>query len=166
MIRTYQPADLDRLMQLWLQGNLQAHPFVPASYWEENAPDVRQQLPQARLFLYEDAQGVQGFLGLVDGYIAGIFVDAAARSKGIGHALIERAKQTEQKLTLQVYLQNERACVFPGGEAWGKAEGAPPRPPDKVELELFGKRKKTPRDAPRDFFRWFTDKIPVPCGAP
>ena len=47
MIRTYQPADLDRLMQLWLQGNLQAHPFVPASYWEENAPDVRQQLPQA-----------------------------------------------------------------------------------------------------------------------
>ena len=102
MIRTYQPADLDRLMQLWLQGNLQAHPFVPASYWEENAPDVRRQLPQAQLFLYEDAEGVQGFLGLVDGYIAGIFVDAAARSKGIGHALIERAKQTEQKLTLQV----------------------------------------------------------------
>ena len=79
MIRTYQPADLDRLMQLWLQGNLQAHPFVPASYWEENAADVRRQLPQARLFLYEDAEGVQGFLGLVDGYIAGIFVDAAAR---------------------------------------------------------------------------------------
>lgn len=102
MIRTYQPADLDRLMQLWLQGNLQAHPFVPASYWEENAPDVRQQLPQAQLFLYEDAEGVQGFLGLVDGYIAGIFVDAAARSKGIGHALIKRAKQVEQKLTLQV----------------------------------------------------------------
>ena len=47
MIRTYQPADLDRLMQLWLQGNLQAHPFVPASYWEENAADVRRQLPQA-----------------------------------------------------------------------------------------------------------------------
>ena len=63
MIRTYQPADLDRLMQLWLQGNLQAHPFVPASYWEENAPDVRRQLPQAQLFLYEDAEGVQGFLG-------------------------------------------------------------------------------------------------------
>ena len=29
MIRTYQPADLDRLMQLWLQGNLQAHPLCP-----------------------------------------------------------------------------------------------------------------------------------------
>ena len=95
MIRTYQPADLERLMQLWMQGNLQAHPFVPASDWEENAPAVRQLLPQARLFLYEDAEGVQGFLGLVDGYIAGIFVDAAARSKGIGHALIERAKQVE-----------------------------------------------------------------------
>ena len=49
MIRTYQPADLDRLMQLWMQGNLQAPPLVPASYWEDNAPEVRRPLPQGPL---------------------------------------------------------------------------------------------------------------------
>lgn len=140
MIRTYQPADLDRLMQLWLQGNLQAHPFVPASYWEENAPDVRRQLPQARLFLYEDAEGVQGFLGLVDGYIAGIFVDAAARSKGIGHALIERAKQAEQKLTLQVYLQNERACRFYRREGFVEAERGTDPATGQMELQMIWTR--------------------------
>ena len=140
MIRTYQPADLDRLMQLWLQGNLQAHPFVPASYWEENAADVRRQLPQAQLFLYEDAQGVQGFLGLVDGYIAGIFVDAAARSKGIGHALIERAKQAEQKLTLQVYLQNERACRFYRREGFVEAERGTDPATGQMELQLIWTR--------------------------
>ena len=94
---------------------------------------MRRQLPQARLFLYEDAQeACRVFWGWWDGYIAGIFVDAAARSKGIGHALIERAKQAEQKLTLQVYLQNERACRFlPAGRRLWRQGGEPTQPPDR-----------------------------------
>ena len=85
-------------------------------------------------------QGVQGFLGLVDGYIAGIFVDAAARSKGIGHALIERAKQTEQKLTLQVYLQNERACRFYRREGFVEARRGTDPATGQMELQMIWTR--------------------------
>ena len=30
MVRPFAPADLDRIMEIWLAANLQAHCFVPA----------------------------------------------------------------------------------------------------------------------------------------
>ena len=35
-IRAFQIADLEQVMQIWLDGNREAHPFIPDSYWEEN----------------------------------------------------------------------------------------------------------------------------------
>ncbi len=32
MIRKYQKSDLDALMQIWLEGNLDAHDFIDPSY--------------------------------------------------------------------------------------------------------------------------------------
>ena len=73
-VRPFAPADLERVMEIWLAANLQAHGFVPAEYWTGNAPQVRQQLPQAELYVYETGGVVQGFAGLQGDYLAGIFV--------------------------------------------------------------------------------------------
>ena len=64
MVRPFAPADLDWVMEIWLAANLQAHCFVPAEYWTGNAPQVRRQLPQAELHVYEAGGAVQGFAGL------------------------------------------------------------------------------------------------------
>ena len=58
MVRPFAPADLDRVMEIWLAANLQAHCFVPAEYWTGNAPQVRRQLPQAELHVYEACRGI------------------------------------------------------------------------------------------------------------
>lgn len=74
-------------MKLWLSGNVDAHPFIPKEYWESNFSMVEEQILQAEVFLCETDGEIQGFIGIVGNYIAGIFVDKKYRSLGIGKQL-------------------------------------------------------------------------------
>lgn len=79
------PPQLDRIMAIWLQGNLQAHDFIPADYWTGNVPLVRDQISKATLWLVQDQRDhdIIAFCGLQDNYIAGFFVDEQARGRGM-----------------------------------------------------------------------------------
>ena len=114
MIRKFENLDLDAVIQIWLQANLDAHAFIPASFWEAHFEMVRDMLPQAELYVHEgeDTWQIDGFIGLTENHIEGIFVAKAARSKGIGKALLEYAKSRKPRLTLGVYQKNERALAF------------------------------------------------------
>ena len=114
MIRKFENLDLDTVMQIWLHGNLDAHAFIPASFWEAHFEMVRDMLPQAELYVHENEapRQIDGFIGLTENHIEGIFVAKAARSKGIGKALLKYAKSRKPRLTLGVYQKNERALAF------------------------------------------------------
>ena len=114
MIRKFENLDLDAVMQIWLQANLDAHAFIPASFWEAHFEMVRDMLPQAELYVHENEapRQIDGFIGLTENHIEGIFVARSARSKGIGRALLEYAKSRKLRLTLSVYQKNERALAF------------------------------------------------------
>ena len=114
MIRKFENLDLDAVMQIWLHGNLDAHAFIPASFWEAHFEMVRDMLPQAELYVHEDAgtRQIDSFIGLTENHIEGIFVAKAARSKGIGKALLDYAKSRRPRLDLSVYQKNERALAF------------------------------------------------------
>ena len=114
MVRKFETQDLDTVMQIWLHGNLDAHAFIPASFWTEHFEMVRDLLPQAELYVHENEapRQIDGFIGLTENHIEGIFVAKAARSKGIGKALLEYAKSRKPCLTLSVYQKNERAIAF------------------------------------------------------
>ena len=101
-------------MQIWLHGNLDAHAFIAASFWTEHFEMVRDLLPQAELYVHgnENTGQIDGFIGLTENHIEGIFVAKAARSKGIGEALLEYAKPRKPCSTLSVYQKNERALAF------------------------------------------------------
>ena len=114
MIRKFETRDLDTVMQIWLHGNLDAHAFIAASFWTEHFEMVRDMLPQAELYVHEneDTRQIDGFIGLTENHIEGIFVAKAARSKGIGKALLDHVKPLKPSLTLSVYQKNERALAF------------------------------------------------------
>lgn len=114
MIRKFESRDLDAVMQIWLHGNLNAHAFIAASFWTEHFEMVRDLLPQAELYVHEDAgtRQIDGFIGLTENHIEGIFVVKSARSKGIGKALLDYAKSRKPRLDLSVYQKNERALAF------------------------------------------------------
>ena len=114
MIRKFESRDLDAVMQIWLHGTLNAHAFIAASFWTEHFEMVRDLLPQAELYVHEDAatRQIDGFIGLTENHIEGIFVANSARSKGIGKALLDYAKSRKPRLDLSVYQKNERALAF------------------------------------------------------
>ena len=114
MIRKFETQDLGTVMQIWLHSNLDAHAFIAASFWTEHFEMVRDLLPQVELYVHEgeDTRQIDGFIGLTENHIEGIFVAKSARSKGIGRALLEYAKSRKPRLTLSVYQKNERALAF------------------------------------------------------
>ena len=114
MIRKFENLDLDAVMQIWLQANLDAHAFIPVSFWEAHFEMVHDMLLQAKLYVHENEvpRQIDGFIGLTENHIEGIFVAKAARSKGIGKALLDYAKSCKPYLTLSVYQKNERALAF------------------------------------------------------
>lgn len=112
MIRKFEKNDIDGVMQIWLSGNLDAHSFISDEYWKSNYNLVQEQIQQADIFVYEDKGRICGFIGIVEGYIAGIFVDKDYRNHGIGKMFIEYIKQYYDVLTLNVYRKNERAVSF------------------------------------------------------
>lgn len=112
MIREFNNKDLDDVMKIWLDTNTNAHDFIPKSYWQDNYEEVRRMLPDAEIFIYENNEAIQGFIGLMDDYIAGIFIDSGCQSQGIGKALLDQAKKVHSNLSLQVYKNNEGAVRF------------------------------------------------------
>lgn len=57
MIRLFEFRDLDKIMDIWLQGNLDAHSFIDAEYWKKNFDSVKSVLPNAEIYVYEDWGG-------------------------------------------------------------------------------------------------------------
>ena len=114
MIRKFESRDLDAVMQIWLHGNLDAHAFIPADFWTDHFEMVRDIRPQAELYVHENeaTRQIDGFIGLSESHIEGIFVAKSARSKGIGKALLDYAKSRRPRLDLSVYQKNERALAF------------------------------------------------------
>lgn len=112
MVRRAEEEDIARIMEIWLKSNLEAHDFIQESYWKDNYDSVRKILPQAKLYVWEDSRGIQGFAGLEEDYLAGIFVDSQVRSKGVGKQLLEEIKKTYKRLTLHVYGKNKGAIRF------------------------------------------------------
>lgn len=112
MIRSFENKDLDQVMSIWLQVNMESHSFIEADYWKNNYEMVREMIPKAEVLVSEENGQIRGFIGLIDTYIAGIFVRAAEQSKGVGTGLLHTVMKSRDNLRLNVYKKNMRAVSF------------------------------------------------------
>lgn len=114
MIRPFRENDLFAVMQIWLDANIKAHSFISKDYWTDNYAIVKDMLPQAEIYVYEDfdTNQIDGFIGLKENYIEGIFVREDMRSRGIGKQLLDFAKEIKSSMRLSVYQKNTRAIAF------------------------------------------------------
>ena len=112
MIRTLQKADINSVADIWLDTNIITHNFIPAQYWKDNFETVKTMLSQADVYVYENSNKIEGFIGLNENYIAGIFVRNEAQSTGIGKQLLDFIKSIKQQLHLSVYQKNTQAVKF------------------------------------------------------
>ena len=63
LIRDMKSEEIKEVSQIWLSANLEAHDFIPASYWKGNLDLVREELPLAKIRVYEEEGKILGFLG-------------------------------------------------------------------------------------------------------
>lgn len=112
MIRKLQKVDINRVVDIWLKTNLKTHFFISEQYWISNYEFVKELLPQAEVYVYEDDKMIQGFIGVNDEYIEGIFVSDEMQSHGIGKMLLDYIKDKKDRLQLKVYQKNVRAMSF------------------------------------------------------
>ena len=112
MIRELQNVDINKVVDIWLKTNLEAHDFIPGQYWTSNYEAVKKMLPQAEVYVYEENNIIHGFVGVQEEYIEGIFVSGKMQSHGIGKALLDYIKDKKGRLQLNVYQKNVRAMSF------------------------------------------------------
>ena len=111
MISGMRQSEIDSVMEIWLEGNLQAHSFIDGQYFVRNIGPVRNAIRDAQVFVYEKDGQIAGFAGLVQDEVAGLFVRQSERSRGIGKALLHTARQHGGSW-LRVYEKNVRAVQF------------------------------------------------------
>ena len=100
-------------MGIWLDTNIDAHNFIPKEYWTENFDMVKQILPSAAIYIYEENNIIKGFIGVVEqNYIAGLFVKKEYQREGIGEKLIKHCKAQYPCLILDVFMKNKKAVNF------------------------------------------------------
>lgn len=112
MIRKLREADIAAVAGLWLDTNLKAHGFVPTEYWRSNYEPLKAMLPEAEVYVYENAGEIAAFIGMNGEYIEGIFVSDKMQSRGIGKLMLDHVKAKKDVLRLNVYQKNERAVRF------------------------------------------------------
>ena len=141
-VRIFQPGDLDSVMELWLNANRQAHPFISSAHWEQNLDLVRSLIPQAEVYV-SGAPGVtDGFIGITGGdYIAGLFVAEQLRGHGIGKRLLDHVRQLHPVLKLHVYQRNSRAVRFYLREGFTRAAEQTDSATGEPELLLVWENK-------------------------
>lgn len=112
MIRKLDKNDINQLLQIWLEVNIKTHNFIPKEYWEEQYDNVKELLPNSEIYVYEENEKIVAFIGLIENYIAGIFVSFSFQSKGIGKKLLDYIKEFKKELSLNVYVKNISAIKF------------------------------------------------------
>ena len=112
MIRKFRENDLPSIMQIWFDSNVEVHSFIPEKYWMDNFEMVKDILPQAEIYVYENLGKISGFIGLNKDYIEGIFVLLNMRSKGIGKQLLNYVKKLKEEMHLSAYQKNYKANSF------------------------------------------------------
>lgn len=113
-IRAYRDdLDRDRLAEIWLAASRVGHPFLSETELLDQQAKVRNTyLPQAENWVVEDNGSQVGFIGLIDNFIGGLFVDPAAHGSGHGKALVLYAATLKGTLDLEVYAANVAAIGF------------------------------------------------------
>lgn len=142
IIRKFNEFDMKRVMRIWYDGNLEAHDFIDKDYWERNFGYVKRSLPESEVYVYEIDGYVVGFVGIDEGYIAGLFVDKEYRGVGIGTKLIDYVKELYDFFTLHVFENNYGAVTFYENRGLIKKEESVHEDLGEVEYLMYYRRKK------------------------
>ncbi|SDX04499.1 acetyltransferase [Lysobacter enzymogenes] len=112
-IRERQAADHPRLLELWERSVRATHDFLSDADIAELRPQVRDiYFDAVEIWIYEDAAGLAGFIGLSGAQVEMLFLEPERRGQGIGTRLLDHARGLRGALTVDVNEHNPQAHGF------------------------------------------------------
>lgn len=113
MIRPYLDTDLGQVLDVWYRASLVGHPFLDEAFFENERRMIAEEwLPVAETIVYEYEGGVVGYLALNGNEVGAVFVDPDHHRRGIGRALMDRARELRSSLELEVFEANPVGPAF------------------------------------------------------
>lgn len=115
MIRKYQSRDLEDLMAAWEAASALAHPFLSQEFQAQVREDIPNlYLPNSETWVAEEDGRVVGFISLLGNEIGAIFLQPSCHGKGLGRALLDKARELRDELEVEVFSDNEIGRAFYG----------------------------------------------------
>ncbi|MEJ5020794.1 GNAT family N-acetyltransferase [Ochrobactrum vermis] len=112
-IRAYRASDKPSLSSIWYRASLEAHSFLGEGRLQDQRQLIEDvYLEKAETWVATIDDSPVGFIGLLDCFIGGLFVDPERQGSGVGQILIRHALTLKGELSLEVYADNERAYHF------------------------------------------------------
>ena len=107
MIREYEEKDLSELLDAWYSASQIGHPFLDEDFFEQERRNIPAlYLPNAETWVYDLDGVVVGFIALIGNEVGAIFVDSRFHGRGIGRALMDKARSIRDVLELDVFKDN------------------------------------------------------------
>ena len=111
-VRPGTPADVPRALEIWRAAVDATHGFLSAEHRLEIDGIVSGFLPQAGLWLVDDADRPVGFLVMDGDMIDALFVDPAVHGRGFGSALMSHALSLAPHARVDANEQASNALPF------------------------------------------------------
>ncbi|WKD85795.1 putative N-acetyltransferase YjaB [Polaribacter huanghezhanensis] len=113
MIRKYNETEIPRLLEIWENAALIAHPFLSDEFHQMVKKAMKEMyLPNSNTWVYEESGNILGFIAMLNNEIGGLFVDPNQQSKGIGTALVNHMNQFHDTLEVEVFEENKIGKPF------------------------------------------------------
>ena len=113
MIKPYDSADLDRMMELWRLASAAAHPFQGTAELDRDEALIRSEyIARTETWCAWLGSRLVGFISLADTRVVALFVDPSEHRKGIGSQLLAHANERHGPLSVEVFADNRMAVPF------------------------------------------------------
>ena len=113
MIRAYQDADVDAILDVWYKSSSLAHPFLSDEFQEKEKKNIREiYLPNTVTWVYEADGRILGFISMMGNEIGAIFLDPSYHGRGIGKTMLDWVKQKHDSLEVDVFKANHIGRAF------------------------------------------------------
>lgn len=113
MIRAYREDDLTRVLDIWYEASLIAHPFLDVVFLEsERRAIAEEHMPNAESYVYERDGELLGFIALLGSEVGAIFVDPKEQRHGVGCRLMDHVCELKGELELDVFEDNRIGRAF------------------------------------------------------
>lgn len=113
VIRKYKQSDLSELLDVWLQANAAAHPFMDEAFIKKEKDNIRDlYLPNTITWVYPNKDGLDGFISMMGNEVGAIFVRPEKHGLGFGKALMDHVSQIHKELEVEVFKNNKIGRAF------------------------------------------------------